>query len=363
MDASGGEMRRWGGPLRVYIDGENGGDGHRPIPHLATFASRLAGRWTCIMDLVITGAVCRARDLDLDAVFRDLAAFSITNLYLIDVIFPSILTLGRLVCALPSLKVLCLWNVQFAQHPRDASNISHFRLLPRTQLDTLVLGHRSDDTELRPSFVELASPWSAVRALQLGNVMFPSVTTFARLLCALPALESLELHGSCTFVKHGFDLRSVPTDLGLPSQLADVDFGRHSEPRSVAALVDFFISTGLTHKLRRITCFMSPILWVTTKSDAVLDRLIKYSAQSLHHRSLQHVELGKVLDGLPQLDAIFSRPIFNNLTDVHVHIRTPDGSYVRDEELAHDLRLCLPMLDARGILRCVSLRSVYSLAQ
>lgn len=162
VDASGGEMRRWGGPLRVYIDGGNDEDGHRPIPHLATFASRLAGRWTCIMDLVITGAVCRARDLDLDAVFRDLAAFSITNLYLYDVIFPSILTLGRLVCALPSLKVLCLWNVQFAQHPRDASNISHFRLLPRTQLDTLVLGHRSDDTGLTPSFVDLVDLITAI---------------------------------------------------------------------------------------------------------------------------------------------------------------------------------------------------------
>ncbi|EED85482.1 predicted protein [Postia placenta Mad-698-R] len=411
VDASGGEMRRWGGPLRVYIDGGNEEDGQRPIPHLATFASRIAGRWPSVEELVITGAVCRARDLDLDAVFRDLAAFSITNLYLYDVIFPSILTLGRLVCAIPRLKLLCLSDVQFTQHPRDASTISHFRLLPRTLLDTLVLGHRHG-------------------ALQLGNVTFPSVTTFARLLCALPALESLELLGSCAFVKHGFDLRSVPTDLGLPSQLADVDFGRHSEPRSVDDLVGFFISTCLTTNLRRITWFMSPILWVTTKSDAALDRLVKYSAQSLHHRSLQcalydpdewpvlenhstasyfnvssatclehldltvqfihdntsrlcdpvvkilsqvasaHIstirvcfwpwdhlgaeldeELGKVLAGLPQLDAVFSRPIFNNLTDVHVHIRTPYGSNVRDEELAHDLRLCLPMLDARGILR------------
>lgn len=62
------------------------------------------------------------------------------------------------------------------------------------------------------------------------------------------------------------------------------------------------------------------------------------------------VYLRKLMDGLPQLDAMFSQPFFKNLTDVIIYISTLDGPNVQDEESAHGLRLCLPMLDARGIL-------------
>ncbi|EED85430.1 predicted protein [Postia placenta Mad-698-R] len=433
VDVSGGRLPCWGGPQRVSITGGNGEEGRRPIPHLATFASRIS-------------------------IWTPSRVFSITNLVLRDVIFPSILTLGRLLCALPRLKELTLHDIQFTQHPFDASTISHFRLLPRTQLDTLVLGHGYSNTELKPSFVELVdlmaavgnrrcpvpppnlaqvSPWSSVRALSLGHVMFPSVTTFARLLCALPGLKRLQLVTSCTFAKHGFDLRSVPAHPGLPLLLADVDladdFRLHSDPCSVADLVDVFVATGLSENLRRITICLSSSSRVTTGCDAALSRLVKHSAQSLHHLSLdsssywwissgadellhanhsaasyfdvsentclEHldlkiqvthanmshlcaslveilsqvtsthisviqvnfspyyrpgaeldVDLRNLMDGLPQLDAVLSRPIFNNLTDIAVHIRTLDGSNIRDQELAHAIRLCLPTLDARGIL-------------
>ncbi|KAF9815597.1 hypothetical protein IEO21_04518 [Rhodonia placenta] len=361
VDDSGGKLRRWSGPTDVSIVGGNSKDGRRPIPHLATFASRFAGRWTRVRNLLIHSAVWRARDLDLDTIVRDLAAFAITHLCLRDVTFPSILTLGR-----------------------------------------------------------LASPWSAVRRLTLGHVTFPSVTTFARLL-------------SCVFVKHGFDLRSVPVYPGLPSHLADVDLGNnlHSDPCSVADLVDLFIATGLSANLRRITA-SSP--WVTTVCDATLNRLVKHS-HSLHHLSLgqssfghaflfqsiciaryfhvssntylEHlrltvdvdrenksylyvsvvatlsqvtsthisrikvdfwpydilgakldVDLEKLMDGLPQLDAIFFQPIFNSLADVDIFITALDRQEVRDKESVQDLRLYLPMLDARGILGCVSFHVV-----
>ncbi|EED77967.1 predicted protein [Postia placenta Mad-698-R] len=60
------------------------------------------------------------------------------------------------------------------------------------------------------------------------------------------------------------------------------------------------------------------------------------------------INLGKLMDGLPQLDAILSAPTFDGLTDVDVDVRILDGPDAeRDEELAHELRLCLPRLDAR----------------
>ncbi|EED85477.1 predicted protein [Postia placenta Mad-698-R] len=456
VDVSGGRLRRWSGPWQVIIEGANGEDEHRLVSHLATFASRFAGRWPRVRELSIENAAWRARDLDLDAVVRDLAVFSITKLNLYDVILPSILTLGRLLCALPRLKWLTLRDVQFTQHPLDAGAISRFHLLPHTQLETLHLDFADgrDDTKLRPSFDEFVeliaavsnrrcpgpppnlaqtSLWSTVRGLQLNNVTFPSVTTFARLLCALPSLEGLELKGSFAFVKHGSDLRSVPVHPGLPPRLADVDLTYsllYSDPCSMADLVDLFIATGLSENLRRITACLSSSPRVTTACDADLNKLVKHSQSLQHlsfrpyprssvsdthewhadqnaapyfdvssntclerldltvdvdHENISHlcapvveilsqvtsahilrnhvhylhynhlgaklgVDLGKLMDGLPQLDAIFSRPVFNNLTDVIVYIETLDDTDVRDEELAHDLRLCLPMLDARGIL-------------
>ncbi|EED85494.1 predicted protein [Postia placenta Mad-698-R] len=413
---------------RIKVDVSDGGnqeDGRRPIPHLATFASRLAGRWPRVKELSITDAVWRARDLDLDAVVRDLAASTITKLRVINIILPSILTFGRLLCALPHLKKLTLCDVQFSQHPLVAGSISRLHLLPRTQLKTLYLTDGRDDSELRPSFVELVdlmaavSPWNAVRSLALDHVTFPSVITFAHLLCALPALKSLKLEDLYAFVKHGFDLTSVPVLPGLPSHLADVHLGNNlrSDTCSVADLVDFFIATGLSENLRRITACLSSSPRVTTVCDAALNRLVKHS-QSLRHLSLHQssfgaapyfdvssntylerldltvdvdhehiphlcapvieilsqvtsahisriqvnfwpcyllgvkfdVDLGELMDGLPQLDVMFSRPIFNNLTDVIIHIRTLDRRNVRDKELAHSLQLCLPALNARGIL-------------
>ncbi|KAF9802495.1 hypothetical protein IEO21_09884 [Rhodonia placenta] len=452
---SGGRLRRWSGPERVYIEGGNLYDGRRPIPHLATFASKFVGRWPRVKKLWIEYAMWRAQDLDLDAVVRDLAAFAITHLCLRVVTFPSILTLGRLLCALPRLKTLTLYGVQFTQHPLDVGAISRFHLLPHTQLETLYLDHGHDDTELRPSFVELvdlmaavsnrrclvpppsfaqASPWNTVRRLVLGRITFPSVTTFARLLCALPSLEALRSYDSFAFVKHGFDLRSLPVHPGLPLHLADVALGHnyplHSDPYSVADLFDLFIATGLSENLQRIGLCLSLSPRVTRACDAALSKLVKHS-QSLQHLSFQsyprssvsntveshadqnaapyfdvssnaclerldltvgvdhedishlcapavevlsqvtsahishievdfwprydpgarlNVDLGKLMVGLPQLDVVLSRPIFNNLADVIVDIRTLDRGNVRDAESAHDLRLCLPTLNARGIL-------------
>lgn len=62
------------------------------------------------------------------------------------------------------------------------------------------------------------------------------------------------------------------------------------------------------------------------------------------------VDLGRLTDWLPQLDAVLSGPIFNDLTNVVVGVGTRGGLYVRDETFAYGFRLCLPTLAARGIL-------------
>ncbi|KAF9816739.1 hypothetical protein IEO21_03901 [Rhodonia placenta] len=359
-DAS--EVRRWRGPRQVTIHGEDSSEDDRgPIPHLATFASRHGGRWPSVDALTISNAVWRAADLDADAVFRDLFRFSISRLSLDYVVFPTILTLGRLACL-----------------------------------------------------------WSAVRTLHLSSVIFPSVATFSRLL-------------PCTFAKHGVRLRSMPVHPTLPSGLVVVElmlgFSLHSDPRSVADLVDFFIATGTSTQLRDITISSTPSFQMMTQSDVCLNRLVKYSGQSLRRLSLDptmippkclqsmykapylnlsdngcleqldltvkvtdendsclctpvievlsqvtsthisritvqlhpydfphasiDVDLGTLIEELPQLDAVLSRPVFGNLIHVAIDVGTLDRPNVRDEEWAEGLILRLPTLDERGVLGCV----------
>lgn len=149
---------------------------------------------------------------------------------------------GRLVCALPRLKVLTVHNVQFIWHPFNAYSIPQFCLLPRTLLGTVraFLWRLLEDSGLSPSVESLniitvvvyriysVPPhnfarewlWSSIRALYFDNVTFSSVVTFARPLCAFPTLESLHFPGSCASVRHGLDLRNL---INLSSRPVDVE--------------------------------------------------------------------------------------------------------------------------------------------
>ncbi|EED81589.1 predicted protein [Postia placenta Mad-698-R] len=359
VDASGGKLRRWGGPERVSVNGGHGEDGRRPIPHLATFASRFAGRWPRVDELSTDNAVWRTRDLDVDAVLRDLAVSSITELYLYDIIFPSISTLGR-----------------------------------------------------------LASPWSVVRELTLDAVTFPSVTTFARLLsCAfvkhgfdlrsVPVHFGLPLQLADVDLTHAFCIYSDPDSVadlveffiatGLGKSLRRINASLSSFLR-VASEIDAALSRLVEYSaqsLRHLSLHSSSLRqnWVhqnysaapyfNVSENTCLERLdltvqfahgnrshlcapvseimsqitsthisrIQVKFISCHHTGARlDVDLGELMDGIPQLDDILSGPIFDGLTNVVVDVRTLDRSNVRDEHSAHELTLCLPRLDARGIL-------------
>ncbi|KAF9807577.1 hypothetical protein IEO21_08137 [Rhodonia placenta] len=366
VDVSGSEMRRWGGPQRVSITGGNSEDGRRPIPHLATFASRLAGRWPGVGGLWITRAVWRARDLDLDAVLRDLAAFSIIRLNLSDVTLPSILTLGQ-----------------------------------------------------------LASPWSVVRRLYLDNVTFPSVTTFARLLScvfvkhgfdlrSVPVYPGLPLQLADVDLTYDFRLHSDPCSVndlvdlfiatGLSENLRRIKACLSPSLR-VANEVDVALNRLVKHSGKSLHLSLDSSLswWLSNGTDGLvhadhsaentclehLDLTVQVTDKNMSHLyapvvdilsqvTSTHisriqvyfspyrqpgaeldVDLGRLMDGLPQLDAVLSGSIFSSLTHVEVDVRTLDRSDVRDEDSAYELRLCLPRLSARGIIGCVTLHLVY----
>lgn len=92
------------------------------------------------------------------------------------------------------------------------------------------------------------------------------LSTLARVLCALPALETLRCEGVCTFSR----LKTI--------QLHTTYF---FQPQSLVDLVDYFIVTGLCHCLTDVSVQMSPSLHIIRETDHILGRLIKHIGPSL----------------------------------------------------------------------------------
>lgn len=370
------EVQGWLGPLTVIVEGGKSEDGRwKPIPHLATFASRLSARWTHVRLLQIANATLRAQGPDGDAVFRDLSRTTwITQLWLHDITFPTILTFGRLICALPGLKLLYLQAIEIGKHPFDAQTFSDFRLLPSSKLEKLILyehlpSNLGPRSVARPAFVELLEfvsavsnrvptpsihdppklrPWGAVRTLELCDVTFPTVSTFTRLICALPALETLRCIGPCTFLKHSLGSKSVSKHPLLPSKFTavylDLDFSFRSEPRSVADFVDFFADTGASDRLRSITATLSPSFCMMRQSDVVLNALVRHVGQSLRHLSLNSASPYGVVED--ETTVICSNP-----HGVYEHFDVSKNDHLEHVELSievnfeNESHLCAPVLE------------------
>ncbi|EED78891.1 predicted protein [Postia placenta Mad-698-R] len=266
---------RWEGPFKVRIEGGRRSGERLPIPHLATFASRLARKWTRVEILTIERAEWRVQDLDPHTVLLNLECFSISSLHLHDVTFPSILTFWRLVCALPHLKWLLLRHVDIVKTAVDARTVSALRLLSATSLKVIYMMRPDEYGVDRPGSLATHSagllqvilvqtlpslktpPWSNLWGLNLWAITLPTATAFGRLLCAFTALVSLRIDGSCTFSEHGFN------------------------PKDVHDLVDLLIQTGASECLELITAWLSPSLRELSSIDGALNRLVKHAGQSL----------------------------------------------------------------------------------
>ncbi|OSX65984.1 hypothetical protein POSPLADRAFT_1052643 [Postia placenta MAD-698-R-SB12] len=302
VEASSDDMRRWGGPMGVSIAGGNWNDGRRPIPHLATFASRLGGRWPSF-------ATCRSPTSSVDS------------------------DAGPPRLCPPRLKRLHLSDVQFTQQPFEAFTISQFPLLSHMQLETLTLDSIPDVSvpALRASFVELVDFIASTSDsdVSLNKLVRPSGQSLHHLSLCLGQYKILPLlDGEALSPYSG----SVPYfDVSENTYLEHLESTVHPDHKNGPYLwtpVFAVISRVTSTHISRISIFYSGLF-----HDASLD-----------------VCLGKLIEKLPQLDDILSRPVFDNLAHVNVYVSTPYGPDVRDEKWANDLRVCLAKLGERGIL-------------
>ncbi|EED85144.1 predicted protein [Postia placenta Mad-698-R] len=276
----------WLGPKCVRIEGGEHCGERLPIPHLATFASRLARKWYNVSVLVIERAEWRAQDLDFPSVSLNLCYFaSITHLHLRDVAFPTVRAFWRLVCAFPDLVTLRAYDIEIANTAIDARTLAALRLLSApVELGVIEivteqpgdLAARTDCAKLFQAITPQAvpflktSPWSLVSELDFQHVTCSTAAAFARLLCALPALKKLSIRGP----RPDMTFRLDRLDLGK-------DFSLQSESQSVDALIGLFTQPRAGGGLRDISVWLSPYLRVMTSTDVALNRLVKHAGRSL----------------------------------------------------------------------------------
>ncbi|KAF9809318.1 hypothetical protein IEO21_07447 [Rhodonia placenta] len=364
-DMAAKEIGGWPGPDVVYI---RSGKDSKSIPHVATFASRFAGRWTRIEQLRFAEtswpSSLRAADA---AVFRNLSRFaSITKLDLCEVTFPSIVTFGALVSALSGLKELYLLDVNFTGSSvlSDPRTLSDFRLLPPTDnLRNIIVGYVSEDGHhgFHPSawqcYIELLDfmtavsnpcgksprvyPWGAVRNLRLDeNVWWKfSSSSIARLLHALPSLENLNF---ATADSNVADLEIT----GVPAQprLEPIAIGVYDRQ------CDFFENTNPT-SLRIHGCDASCVGVREILSHVTL-RCV--SSVNIRFKPLARSDRRELSEGLSQLDTVLLPSVFHNLVHVLISVRfARSRCQVEMKEMtewAHLVKSCLARLHEWGIL-------------
>ncbi|EED85262.1 predicted protein [Postia placenta Mad-698-R] len=249
--------QRWAGPKKVRILGEIRSG---KIPHLATFASRLAGKWTNMEQLEINRAEWPVHDFDLRSLLLDLACF--------DSSYGTSHTshdrgAAARVSRAGARRVLALYVCLL----RDINVTRNAGLLEMILAQTL------------PSPQASPSPWNHITTLTLVDVILPTAATFGRLLCAFPALKRLEIVRHFMFSEHGFNLSDVPMLSKLTNVELDDDFSLWSDPQSVHDLVDLLIQSGASRRLERIDVWLSPSLRVATSRDIALNRLVKHAGQ------------------------------------------------------------------------------------
>lgn len=447
-DAATNQLQGWPGPMRVTIRGEKD---TKAIPHLATLASRFAGRWTRMEHLFIRNA---AWPLSLRA--ADAAAFaSITFLFLDEVTFASVVTFGTLVSALPRLEALWLHNVKFARSSFlfDPRTISNFRLLPQAKsLQDVYMGAISSplEHEFNPAawayytelldFISAVSnrcgksprvfPWGSVRRVDLYETTWWkfSSSSITRLLHALPSLEALRFTGSRSSLGDSDPLRI--TAVSLHHRLSPIVINvqcADAQPLHGAHIIRCLMKMDYPLRITQIsTPVYSPPQGVDTVAIAI-NEMVRHAGSSLDHLALvietgrrgkdslpdQHrtlvgaanqyhdldlsensslkslsihdqrtscvgvcdilsrvtsrcvscVEIkfdysscgwrnqAELSNGLSQLDAVLSRPVFDNLVHVPISARFQQHSMSGKERIrACWIKSCLRRLDQREII-------------
>ncbi|EED83295.1 predicted protein [Postia placenta Mad-698-R] len=378
------EIGGWRGPMRMIIGGNKDS---KAIPHVASIASKFAGRWTRVEKLTIEKASwpssLRAADA---AVFRNLPHFaSITQLVLDDVTFPSIVTFGALVSALSGLKELYLRDVKLtiSSFLFDPRALSEFRLLPQPKnLWRIYLGTGTDRYDLEhrlehdftptawPYYTELLDfmtavsnprgksprvyPWGSVSCMKLDESVWWrfSSSSIVRLLRALPSLTDLTFTSAD---EKTLNLKMAAVRTHSRSTRIDIVVkGSTARPQHMDNIVRCFIKTDHPIRITEIETLAHSRLQETAMGGPAMNEVVRHAGPSLHRLEF-FINADKMSGG--------SRPDQHHTlalsADRYHHLDLSENTNLQSLRIHHHLASCVDMCEilSRVTSRCIS--SVY----
>lgn len=189
------------------------------------------------------------------------------------------------------------------------------------------------------------SLWSGITRLTLCDVTLSTPNTFARLLCAFPALSRLYLYGMCTFLSHGLDPTGIPT-LPVPPTLETLEFSNRlsicSDLQSLADLLDCLVHTGICSPLTTLRAPDFPPSRTTARLVSAVQRLVRQMGDTLACLTLYSgllCEQQQTGGHTPTTTTTADRYL-----DVSNNVALKDLRIVVQLDPLHELTSCIPML-------------------
>lgn len=322
------KARDWKGPERVWMRGGIRGAGRKPIPHVGAFAAMLARKWPRMDSLGISNAEWRTGDVHGD-VFLHISAFtSIQDLHLSNVVFPSVLTFGRLVCALSGLKVLTCDALTFVQR------------------------------QLHPSAFPQEIPRPALQTVRIDGCSFDGVASFLIASGLSTGLHTLNLQMDRALRDqhvHIMDIQALVDTTGSSFYGLAMHAYLGDPLPNVAKLTRLaHIDVHLNVSNQKDRYSLSPEFFSRMASYALYSFIVQFDIEQASNAEQVHAVLERLVrECCAPLDALFVLPPFVNLAQAcfYAVIVPQYANYVDPHVWDEMMKAHMPLSYAQGILK------------
>ncbi|KAH9926435.1 uncharacterized protein B0H18DRAFT_1006080 [Fomitopsis serialis] len=325
----------------------------KPIPQLGTLAAVFAANPLHADEMGIWHATWQTRSIHED-VFLHLTTFvSISRLTLAHVTFPTVLTFGRLIFALPHLQTLACRDIAFEKNSPPVTfltrptNIVDFEMLCGTPMDEVV------------DF--LVGTADVAQGLEQLQVAFWDPAPLLKDLKALRVKPLLQSADDSLLV---FDIRFGGIDLDSTAAMEAID---ELDLSCNSRLTELRLTLQVP-KVPPESTAIQPCTWLTTLLSRVTSKYLAYFSLEFDIRDLAPdtdplATLGMLSSFLTSevtsaIDAFLTgkdtddQPRFQNLQSVYVAVFSASRGVRADEEYWSSIvQPCFPKLRDRGILQ------------
>jgi len=324
------------GPRKVDLFGGKE-DERGPISHLAAFVAMFAGRWTRIEDMWIREANWGAGVLGPDTLLYLSAFTSITALHLYGITFPTVVTFGHLVCALPNLGWLDCDSLCFSMPFSDPLVFSKW--VPKEALHRLQL--RDCPIEDIVGFLSGTRISDHITQIECSDVIHPFRIDTAH-------TEALNLLLSTVA---SLDALSFDIDLAFEPAV-EVTMGSRDE--NILKLKKLNIGIFLNDGDSDYSWLMETLSRVASYTIRTIELQFYFDLELTDRLLLDKVTASLDHEFCMQLEQVFALPVFANLEEVTYRLGTDSYNHIIEIAWSAAITTRFPKLDKRGILLAIT---------